>query len=313
MSGSAERVGAGRAGGSGGKRSGKTAETVFVIDDMADAVDEIGEWLADEGWWPLRETDPERAIELIMANSKPALVLSDVRMPGMSGIELTRRINRGRPEVPVEVILMSAYGEMEIALEGIRAGAHDFVTKPVSFEDLAAVLTRADKELASRLKKHAEAEEAERIRSTGQKLMVALQEAKGVFSSFGTRNQAQNTDRLLRAAKIFEMMRRKRMSRFAGGLDDDEDVSFDILLYCIQQHLMGRPIVLSQALLATSAPASTGTRRVDAMVSRGILVRAPDPADRRRVLIHPTQFAFDEFAGYIEDVMEIGLLSDLDL
>ncbi len=70
-----------------------------------------------------------------------ALVITDVRMPGMGGIEVTKRIGERAPLCPVVVI--TAYGDVEIAVEAMKAGAYDFMQKPFSREQLQLVVNRA--------------------------------------------------------------------------------------------------------------------------------------------------------------------------
>ena len=69
------------------------------------------------------------------------LVLTDVRMPRISGLELCREITARRPDIPV--IVMTAFGDMEAAIEAMRAGAYDFITKPLEVDLLEIALQRA--------------------------------------------------------------------------------------------------------------------------------------------------------------------------
>jgi two-component system response regulator HydG len=69
------------------------------------------------------------------------VVLTDLRMPGMDGIRFCSRIVANRPDVPV--VVMTAFGSLETAIAAIRAGAYDFVTKPIEMELLALILRRA--------------------------------------------------------------------------------------------------------------------------------------------------------------------------
>ncbi len=71
------------------------------------------------------------------------VVLSDLRLPGMDGNELCRRLGELRPDLPVVVV--TAFGSLELAVQAIRAGAYDFVTKPFEIEVIALVLERAVK------------------------------------------------------------------------------------------------------------------------------------------------------------------------
>ena len=76
----------------------------------------------------LRETDVD-------------VVLTDVRMPGVSGLQLCQELSSTRPTVPV--IVMTAFGSMETAVAALRSGAYDFITKPVEMDLLAVSLQRA--------------------------------------------------------------------------------------------------------------------------------------------------------------------------
>ncbi|MEM7783651.1 MAG: sigma-54 dependent transcriptional regulator [Planctomycetota bacterium] len=69
------------------------------------------------------------------------VILTDVRMPGMDGLEFCRQVKNYRPALPV--IVMTAYGSLDTAIDAIRAGAFDFVVKPVELELLRASLLRA--------------------------------------------------------------------------------------------------------------------------------------------------------------------------
>ncbi|MFP4208123.1 MAG: response regulator [Wenzhouxiangella sp.] len=71
---------------------------------------------------------------------RPDLVLSDIRMPGMDGIELTRRLNRMSPELPV--ILLTTFDETELTLRAAEAGARGFLLKDVSPDELEDVIRR---------------------------------------------------------------------------------------------------------------------------------------------------------------------------
>ncbi|KIC95778.1 hybrid sensor histidine kinase/response regulator transcription factor [Flavihumibacter solisilvae] len=78
-----------------------------------------------EGWEKARSLSPD-------------LVVSDVMMPGMDGIELAKRIKGGTPTAHIPVILLTAMGSEERQLEGLQAGVNDYITKPFTFEILAS-------------------------------------------------------------------------------------------------------------------------------------------------------------------------------
>ena len=70
----------------------------------------------------------------------PSLVLSDMKMPNLSGMDLLKRIQSGHAEVPV--VMMTAYGTIQSAVEAMRLGAYDYLTKPIDYEELGIVVKR---------------------------------------------------------------------------------------------------------------------------------------------------------------------------
>jgi DNA-binding NtrC family response regulator len=113
---------------------------ILVVDD-----DESLRWvlqtqLEDLGYVVRSAPDAEQALAT-MEESLPALVLSDLNMPGMSGLELLARMRGEYPEVPV--VIMTAYGTIQSAVQAMRSGAYDYLTKPIDFEELGLVITRA--------------------------------------------------------------------------------------------------------------------------------------------------------------------------
>jgi CheY-like chemotaxis protein len=84
----------------------------------------------------------EEAIEYLDAHpSEAVLILSDINMPGMSGLELLQRIREHQPAPPPFVIMITAYGDPVNQEEAMRLGANDFLNKPLDFNTLKQKLT----------------------------------------------------------------------------------------------------------------------------------------------------------------------------
>jgi two-component system response regulator HydG len=90
----------------------------------------------DAAWY----TSAEEAFQALKAADYD-VVLTDLKMPGVSGLELCELIAANRPDVPV--VVMTAFGSMETAVAAIRVGAYDFITKPIEMDMLALTLQRA--------------------------------------------------------------------------------------------------------------------------------------------------------------------------
>ena len=77
----------------------------------------------------------------VMPGSGVVLILSDINMPGMSGLELLRRIRELHPHRPPAVVMITAYGDQNNRQQASRFGADDFLTKPIDFKTLKEKLT----------------------------------------------------------------------------------------------------------------------------------------------------------------------------
>src|SRR3954471_14430625 len=127
---------------------------VLIVDDEPDMGALIDAGLRAVGVDTRVTTSAAGALALVAAEEFDA-VLTDLQMPGMSGLELCERIVESRPDIPVVVV--TAHGTLEAAIGAIRAGAYDFVQKPIKIETLQLTVERA-------LRHHALADEVKRLR-----------------------------------------------------------------------------------------------------------------------------------------------------
>ncbi len=113
---------------------------VFVIDDEKEMTDLIQLGLKKRGFTVMTFGAGADAIAAL-AEHDVDVVVTDLNMKGMTGLEVCQRIVADRPDIPV--IMLTAFGSFETAVGAIRAGAYDFVTKPVEIEALAIAIRRA--------------------------------------------------------------------------------------------------------------------------------------------------------------------------
>ncbi len=102
--------------------------TVLVVDDERSNVESLEKIFIREGMRVLVANDAKRALELVRSHSVD-VVLTDLMMPGTTGLELLPAVKQVAPDV--EVVLMTAYGSVEAAVNAMREGAYDFVEKPL--------------------------------------------------------------------------------------------------------------------------------------------------------------------------------------
>jgi two-component system, NtrC family, response regulator AtoC len=113
---------------------------VLIVDDEQSMCELVDTALSKRGYQTAWRTVPDEALHLLSSDDFD-VVLTDLNMRSMNGLELCERIVASRPDVPVVVV--TAFGSMETAIGAIRAGAYDFVTKPVEMDALALVVDRA--------------------------------------------------------------------------------------------------------------------------------------------------------------------------
>ncbi len=139
--------------------SGREGARVLVVDDKRGSREALRKMIAKEGFDVAMAHDAETAVGAF--GETPAnLVITDLRMPGMDGIELLRRVKRASPDT--EVILISGVGSIESAVKAMREGAYDFLTKPL---ERVAVLKAIDKALEKQALLRENADLRARLRS----------------------------------------------------------------------------------------------------------------------------------------------------
>ncbi len=117
-----------------------SAGIVALVDDDADLAAATGQLLTLAGYSVARFGNGKAALDAIDLDY-PGVVITDVRMPGMSGIELFRHLRERDAQLPV--ILITGHGDIEMAVDALKAGAWDFLTKPFDPDILLSAVARA--------------------------------------------------------------------------------------------------------------------------------------------------------------------------
>jgi signal transduction histidine kinase len=123
--------------------------SILLVDDEEGIRKVLGISLADLGY---RVHTAENGVDAlrIFKNVQPPIVLTDIKMPEMDGIELLRRLKKLSPDT--EVIMITGHGDIDLAIKSVKYEATDFVTKPINDEVLEIALNRAQERIAMRQK-----------------------------------------------------------------------------------------------------------------------------------------------------------------
>ena len=110
---------------------------ILVVDDTQDSLKLINELLSEEGYFVRPANSGELAL-LAALKIQPELILLDLKMPGMDGMEVCRRLKQNKKTENIPVIFFSASTNLEERIEGLKIGAVDFILKPVQKEEMLA-------------------------------------------------------------------------------------------------------------------------------------------------------------------------------
>lgn len=123
------------------------SEPILLVDDEPGIRKVLTITLRDSGYDVISAGDGQEALELFR-QKKPAIVLTDIKMPGMDGIELLRALKAENPDV--EVIMITGHGDMDLAINSLKNRATDFITKPINEDVLEIALKRAKERIQLR-------------------------------------------------------------------------------------------------------------------------------------------------------------------
>ena len=110
---------------------------VLVVDDLEKNLQLLGELLSDQHYEVMLASSGASALERVQAR-KPDLILLDIMMPEMDGIETCRRLQQDPATQDIPIIFLTATNDSEMAVRGLSEGAVDYITKPFSASELLA-------------------------------------------------------------------------------------------------------------------------------------------------------------------------------
>jgi len=142
---------------------------VLVVDDEP-AIREVLEMILQEWGYEVRLASDGMEAKEIVESFDPDIVISDVVMPQLSGLDLLRALKAGNPARPV--ILVTAHASIDLAVESMKQGAQDFITKPMDYPKLRAILKAAESDIEQR--------------QTSKKLTSQLERGSGFGEFVGT-------------------------------------------------------------------------------------------------------------------------------
>jgi len=117
------------------------AEKILIVDDELDMLELLELIIRDKTPYQVVTTNNPLEVSPLLTDRSFDLLITDLRMPAMGGLELIREVKMDHPYLPV--IVITAYGSSESAAEAVAAGAYDYITKPFRKEHILITINRA--------------------------------------------------------------------------------------------------------------------------------------------------------------------------
>jgi CheY-like chemotaxis protein/DNA-binding MarR family transcriptional regulator len=253
---------------------------VLVVDDDADAADELVQYLSRAKLKCRSAPDGWAALQLLTAGCRPQVVISDLRMPELNGMEFVDRLSRlGGMERP-EIIFVSGHAGFDDAVAALRLGARDMLTKPIDGPKLVQAIKSA--QLARQLRRTAHADSP----STTAAMAAAPSRSEDPLA------------RKREALKDLKAMRRLRSQYFPSDLFSDP--CWEMLLDLYDAHLSNVEVTVTSLGAASGVPQTTALRRMETLQSHGLIARAGDKSDQRRTIIRLTAAGLSAVERFFE-------------
>jgi len=262
--------------------SGSMKEVILLLDDDLTTLTVLERSLGGAGFNCISSSDPKQALTIVGTKSEIAVVVTDLYMPHMSGLQFAKALSEtplGRPTP--RILLLTAQPSLESAIGALRGGACDFLVKPVSTAELVAAVTKA-----------LERARQDRLIHRGRAPDIAHE---------GIQNDIESTGR--RKVPVLDTIEKLRSLRSRYDEHKLDDVAWELLLELLRTEQGDHK--LSVSALTISIPgvsATTSLRRIGELTARGYVDRVPDARDGRRDFVSLTLKAHDLLKDYLADV-----------
>lgn len=252
---------------------------VLVVDDDRAVADELAEFLYRANLTCKSAADGWSALRLLADGCRPSVIVTDLRMPELDGVEFVERLIQLSGTDRPEIIFASGAAGFDDAVAALRLGARDMLTKPIKGQ----VLIRAVKS----------AQIAARHRRLANLVALAAPEAKP--ASGKSANSVERRRGILRELRAVRGIRSKYFPP-----DLFSDPCWEMLLDLYEARLGGSDVSVTSLGATSGVPMTTALRRIEALQAHGLIVRVEDEDDQRRTNVRLTNVgieAVEKFFG----------------
>lgn len=291
---------------------------VLIVEDEPDAAEEIRDAIDDDALTISLAGDAAAALERIASHGLPEILVTDIRMPNMSGLEFVERLlaDQGRGG-QCAVIFISGHADMDAVIQALRFEAVDFLRKPIDRRTLRAAVGRARDQV---MRRRAEAgrqlaiiSDLRAFKAQADRVSELLGEFPHGLSLDSERRIADESRReagvpMARGAWASLVAKLRRLRRAQYAIGDErlaENASLDMLLDLLSAEFSGDPVTVTSLCAASGVSQTTALRRIDELEGAGLLQRTPDPEDRRRIYVVLSESGRKRVLSYLSSVSHL--------
>lgn len=256
---------------------------VLVVDDDADTVEELVEYLSRSGLICRSAGDGWAALKLLAEGIKPGVVVTDLRMPELDGMEFAERLSKFSDRERPEIIFVSGHAGFDDAVAAIRLGARDMLTKPIDPSKLVRSVKSA--QLARQMRRLPDMPEGPQVRKD-------------------TPAEASPDPVARKRAGLANLktIRRARAEHFPSELFSDP--CWEMLLDLYDASLAAAEVTVTSLGAASGVPLTTALRRMEALQNHGLIARNEDAADKRRTIVRLTPSGLQAVENFFETYLD---------
>jgi len=250
----------------------ETSVDVVVVDDDADTLEELQEYLAKAGLACRAAADGWAALELMASGVTADVVVTDLRMPELDGMQFAEKLRLLNDQERPEIIFVSGHAGFEDAVAAIRLGARDMLPKPIDGPHLVRAVKSA--KIVRQMRR------GETAPPIGAPTPSPEPKADAAAPVDPIRRRRE-------ALRELKSIRRDRSTFFPDELFSDP--CWEMLLDLYDARLGAEEVTVTSLGAAAGVPLTTALRRMEALQKHGLIDRVEDSGDKRRTIMKLTE------------------------
>lgn len=250
---------------------------VLLVDDDPDLLIELQDGLEVMGIPALTASTAAEALGLVQEHESIQVVVTDLQLPRIDGIELLQKLALRRRRRRIAAIVVTGHASLDRVVGALRLQAVDFLQKPVSPEEVASAIGRA----------------------------FAVVDGAGLQAATEAPGTVDRGDYL----RALVAARADRAAIFDANLFSDP--AWEMMLDLAVAEVSNRPISVTSLCIASGAPTTTALRRIDDLREAGLVDKMPDARDKRRIVVRLTPLGRERMDTFVQRQADrIGLKLD---